>query len=149
MNEQVLETSMVKEFESSVNNILEFMQNAPKRLEELSNELSEVDLEISDVQHYIEFIGNDENTGFNAAEGFFLAKELQTLFKKRRKIKDETSIIESTFTRFSCAIGGVKKVESLKQGVDKSIRENTNKGYKPRIRVELFERIKHRVNIIE
>ena len=142
MNEQVLEGNMVKEFESSVNNILEFMQKTPSRLEELTKQLSDVNLEISDFNHYLEF------ATFNASEGYCIARELKDLRVKRRVIKDELEQLKLTYDRFSCMVGGIKKVETLKQGVDKSIKETSNKAYRPRVRVDLFERIKDKVNII-
>lgn len=135
--------SLVETFESSMSNILDFMQNAPIRLEELLEELSAVDLEISDLNHYLEFLAKEGSTGFNACEGYYIARDLQELFVKRRKIKNEHSLLESTYTRFSCSIGGIKKVEQLKKGVDKSIHDQSRKRtYTPRKRPELFERFK-------
>jgi predicted DNA-binding protein YlxM (UPF0122 family) len=53
--------------------------------EKLGSELSEIDLCISDVNHYLEFFGEKLNM-FHRNE---LAKKLFELLKERRRIKDE------------------------------------------------------------
>ncbi len=135
----------VFEFEKSISNIMNFMENAPKEMEELNKQLSSCDLEIADLEHYAEFVN------FNASEGYLISKELKQVLKRRREVKRKLALLESTHTRFSCMVGGLKNVAKWKEGVEKSLTVNDNKLYTPRIRVELYDRIngiKREENII-
>lgn len=57
-------------------------------IQKLSNELSDVDMEISDINHYIEF------NELNAYEGWLAYKMLNIRYKKRRVIKDKLFILK-------------------------------------------------------
>jgi len=132
-------TEMVEKFEESVNYIYEFMEKAPERMKELDNLISVLDQEKCDIDHYIEF------ATYNASEGCVLSLELKKVLKERRIYKNERNALHSTFERFSSLIGGIKKVESIKKGLDKSISDiNKSKTYTPRIRIDLFERLREK-----
>lgn len=132
-------SEMVDRFEESINYIYEFMKKAPERLKELDRLISNLEQEECDIRHYIEF------ATYNASEGYNLSIELKKLLKERRLYKNEKNELHSIYERFSSMIGGIKKVESLKKGVDKSIFEsNKAKVYIPRIRVDLFEKLKQK-----
>lgn len=51
------------------------------------NQLSEVDKELSDIEHYIEF------TKFSASEGYNLAKSIKECRQRRREIKNNLELI--------------------------------------------------------
>lgn len=68
---------------NSVSNKFQHIKN--KRL----NELSEVDLEISDIYHYI------ETGGYNAAQASKVFKLLRQTLSRRRDIKDEFELIQA------------------------------------------------------
>lgn len=55
----------------------------------LEKQLGKIDKERSQLYHII------ENTYFNASRGYCLAKQLQTVLHKRRKIKEEIDTLNS------------------------------------------------------
>lgn len=90
--------------------------------------LSEVDKEICDIMHYIEFYNLD------AAKGYKMYKMLKDCRLRRRKIKDEREKVSAAIQ----AVGNLEFVEKIKtclcqmKGLDK-------RKYTPRILDELFE----------
>jgi hypothetical protein len=90
----------------------------------LKDRLSEVDLEICDIQHYIEFFSLD------AAKGYKAYRMLKERLKRRREIKDEMAranlFLAGTASDFSTG-----KVSRQLKTVDTS-------SYQPRILSELF-----------
>lgn len=102
---------------------------------DLRAELSKLDLEVSDLLHYIEF------HKFSAAEGYKLSKKLQIVLEQRRELKNK---IESICIIRNCSdISDGTLIKHLKN-IDK-------KKYKPRILNDLFsegkQREKEHVNI--
>ena len=87
--------------------------------------LSEVDKEISDINHYIEF------GKFNAYQGWLAFNMLRHRLRKRRKIKNELLVIQQ--------LGDSKITSSMLQAIKKSIAEMDNRKYIPRVLNELFE----------
>ena len=94
----------------------------------LNEELSNLDKEISDVLHYIEFYK------FNAAEGSKLAKLLKTITEKRRDVKNELKLINIIKTHTLNMVGDGKTTTAIKALDDQK--------YNPRILTSLFERKK-------
>jgi len=95
-----------------------------KEHSELSQRLSQIDQEITDVYHYIEF------NNLNAADGYKAYKLLQEKLLKRRLIKDE-------FAKFHVLASS--KVSDIFDGtLDKSLNDLANKTYTPRVLKELF-----------
>lgn len=95
------------------------------RTDRLSNELSEVDKELCDIYHFIEF-----NT-LNASKGYKAYKLLQNALIKRRNIKNEYSVIQSILSSKGADISKRVMQRKLECGVSKS--------YNPRILNELFQ----------
>lgn len=95
-----------------------------KRGSELSSELSKVDKEITDIQHYIEFYP------LSASNGYKMAKMLKDCFVKRRKIKDELEMLNRISSMNIGFIGSGKGRDAINKLFDKH--------YKPRILKELF-----------
>lgn len=60
-----------------------FLRNIEDDLKKLNRKQSEYDKKLSEHYHKI------ETAKFNAAEGYYLAKELQEILQKRRIIKNE------------------------------------------------------------
>lgn len=60
----------------------------PEYMQTLNKELSQADKEISRIYHEI------ENTNFNAAQGYQLAKKLQQALRHRRQIKLNYEILQ-------------------------------------------------------
>lgn len=94
-----------------------------KRKDYLVNELTLVDLELSDIEHAAEFYE------LNASQGYRLYKMLHDARVRRRKIKDELSLC-TTF--LSCSIKSVDNVRRQAEGFE-------SRAYTPRVNKELFD----------
>lgn len=86
---------------------------------------SEVDKEISDIMHFIEF------NNFSASDGYKLCKAIKDLRLRRRKIKNELELINiiNVHTLNNVALGKTNKAIT---GLD-------NKKYAPRVLQDLFK----------
>lgn len=114
----------INEWLSKINTILDVMSNSDVRQQEINSQLSNVDKEIVDIEHYIEF------GKFNAYQGWVCFKMLQNLLKQRRKYKNEMQVLnlikQHGFDRDS--------LTTLAQ----TISDIQNKCYTPRAFPELF-----------
>lgn len=91
---------------------------------ELSQRLSQIDQEITDIQHYIEF------HKLNAAEGYKVYKLLQDKLLIRRGIKDDMAKFQ---------ILNNAKVSDIFDGtLEKNLEVLANRTYTPRVLKELF-----------
>ena len=98
--------------------------NFQKEHDELSQQLSKIDQEVCDIQHYIEF------NRLNAAEGYKAYKLLQDKLLERRVIKDN----QSKFQMLASA-----KVSDIFDGtLEKNLSELSHRTYTPRVLKELF-----------
>lgn len=79
----------IPEWLEKVKSIVELSETLEGRRNELIELLSKVDLEISDIQHYIEL------TNCNAYQGWLTYSMLKNRLEQRRKYKDEIEIIRS------------------------------------------------------
>ena len=102
-------------------------KKASKRAYELSQEVQDTDLEISDVVHYIEF------NNLNAREGYKIYKRLNELLCKRRNLKFEQKIVTS--------INKNHKASEYISDILNTIKECKNDVYKPRILSDLFKEV--------
>lgn len=99
------------------------------RHQELAEQQSKFDGQVSDIVHYIEF-----NTGkLNACDGYKAYKLLQDTLLERRKIKDELQIIQVVRDRMNS--------EDI-ANVEQKIKEIESRTYKPRELTYLFEKEK-------
>jgi hypothetical protein len=99
------------------------------RHQELAEQQSKFDGQVSDIVHYIEF-----NTGkLNACDGYKAYKLLQDTLLERRKVKDELQIIQVVRDRMN--------VEDM-TNVEQKIKELEARTYKPRELTYLFEKEK-------
>lgn len=124
INSQYISVDMdnVKEL---INNLSEQFTAMKGNKEWLIDMLSEIDQEISDILHYIEFYS------FSACDGYKLAKELKTLRLKRRDIKNQLDAI-NIITTHSCNMIALGTTNKALCNID-------NKQYTPRILKEMFE----------
>lgn len=110
---------------SGLSDLVEFISDAETRKKELVSQLSEVDKEITDINHYIEF------GKFNAYQGWLAFSMLRNSLRKRRKIKDELRVIVE--------LGSCKITSGMLADINKAITELGNRKYVPRVLKELFE----------
>lgn len=112
----------LKESIGSLSNKLSILKgNKEWLLEELSN----IDKQICDVLHFLEF------NSFSACEGYKLCKALKELRLKRREVKNELELINIVNTH-SCN-------NIINGSTSKAIAGLETKQYAPRVLVELFE----------
>ena len=102
-------------------------EKAAKRGNELIRELRDVEFEIVDVEHYIEF------NNLNAREGYKIYKKLNELFCRRRDLKFEQKIVN--------AINKNHKASESISDIVSTIKECKNDTYKPRILSDLFKEV--------
>lgn len=110
---------------SQIKTTSELILKAKNNMLPLNHMLSQVDLEICDVLHFLEFFN------FSACEGYKLAKLLKDLRVKRREIKNEIKRIDVLKNVSTRTLTSGKTMASLKQ-VD-------NQNYVPRVLVDMFE----------
>ena len=95
------------------------------RKEELINQLSEVDKELCDINHYIEFCS------LNAAQGYKAYKMIKDRRMKRRSIKNELEVLNM--------ILGKKLSESVTNEITNAVLGMDKRIYEPRVLNELFD----------
>lgn len=95
------------------------------RKEELINQLSEVDKELCDINHYIEFCN------LNAAQGYKAYKMIKDRRMKRRSIKNELDVLNM--------ILGKKLSESVTNEITNAVLGMDKRIYEPRVLNELFD----------
>lgn len=101
-------------------------EDAMKRGRELSQEISDIDAQIIDLEHYIEF------TSLNARDGYKIYRKLKELFCKRRFLKNEQKVV-SVINKNHSASQQISSIIKAINGCD-------NSEYKPRILIDLFEK---------
>ena len=115
----------IDELKSDIKSISNKISSMKNNKEYLLQELSNVDMAICDVMHYIEF------NNFNACVGYKLCKVLKDLRLYRRKIKDELNII-NLFETQTC--------DHLAKGnTYDSLNNYANRKYAARVFGELFD----------
>lgn len=95
------------------------------RKDELLSQLSKVDQELSDVNHYIEFCN------LNAAQGYKAYKMIKERRIKRRSIKNELQVVEIILSK--------KISETATDEIQKAIVGMDQRKYEPRVLNELFD----------
>lgn len=95
------------------------------RKDELVQQLSKVDQELSDVNHYIEFCN------LNAAQGYKAYKMIKDRRIKRRSIKNELQVVDIILSKKIC--------ETATDEIQKAIVGMDQRTYEPRVLNELFD----------
>lgn len=95
------------------------------RKDNLLNKLSKIDQELSDIDHYIEFVN------LNAAQGYKAYKMIKDRRIIRRSIKNELDVLN--------IILGKKISETATDEIQKAISGMDNRTYEPRVLNELFD----------
>jgi hypothetical protein len=89
-NEDHQVPEVVNQWMDKVKNFQGLIEDAKARREDLTNELSNVDRELSNCLHEIELTKNK-----NACDGYKVYKQMKKILAERRKIKDEYSVVSS------------------------------------------------------
>lgn len=123
--EKVMETDYVAQWLVKLEELNGLADEASQRREILRKELSKVDQEKSDEEHYIELVN------CNAYQGYLAFSRLQKIMRRRRTIKNELTVLNIICEK---EIGKVASDEIKEQiaGLDK-------RKYHPRQKAELFD----------
>ena len=122
---KVVISENVQRWLDKVSELNGFRNDATKRKKELCKQLSDVDKELSDLNHYIEFCN------LNAAQGYKAYKMVKERRIKRRYIKNELAVVNKILEN--------KLSDSITEDIGKVIRGLDERIYTPRILNELFD----------
>lgn len=123
--ENVLIAENIQYWVDKVNGLNGLASEALHRKDELLSQLSKVDQELSDINHYIEFVN------LNAAQGYKAYKMIKERRIKRRSIKNELQVLS--------IILGKKISETATDEIQKAVAGMDKRKYEPRVMNELFD----------
>lgn len=123
--EKVMETDVTQEWISRIRGLNGLIQDAKIRKVELTQQLSDVDEQLCDIYHYIEF------SKLNACQGYKAAKMIKDKRIARRRIKNELQVLSIILSS--------NISDEIEQEVVGRIKGMDNRVYNPRSLTELFE----------
>lgn len=123
--ENVLVAENIKYWFDKVNGLNGLASEALHRKDELLSQLSKVDQELSDINHYIEFCN------LNAAQGYKAYKMIKDRRIIRRSIKNELDVLNIILSK--------KISETATDEIQKAISGMDKRKYEPRVLNELFD----------
>ena len=123
--EKVSTAENIKRWIDKIDGLNGLATEALHRKDELVQQLSKVDQELSDVNHYIEFCN------LNAAQGYKAYKMIKDRRIKRRSIKNELQVVEIILSK--------KISETATDEIQKAIAGMDQRTYEPRVLNELFD----------
>lgn len=123
--EKVSTTENIKRWIDKIDGLNGLATEALHRKDELVQQLSKVDQELSDVNHYIEFCN------LNAAQGYKAYKMIKDRRIKRRSIKNELQVVDIILSK--------KISETATDEIQKAIAGMDQRTYEPRVLNELFD----------
>lgn len=123
--EKVMISENVQRWLDKVSELNGLRNDAVKRKEELCKQLSDVDKELSDINHYIEFCS------LNAAQGYNAYKMVKERRIKRRLIKNELIVVDAILEK--------RISDSIAEEIEKVVHSLDERTYTPRILNELFD----------
>ena len=121
---RAIDDGNIDDWLEKVNTIMNILSGSNTRKDGLVAKLSEIDKEIVDIQHYIEF------GKFNCYQGWMCFKMLQNTLRQRRKYKNEIAVLN--------LIKQCKLDKSSLEDLSTTIADIQNKCYRPRAFPELF-----------
>lgn len=132
-------------FKESLRNVEKFINDLPRRMEQMNMEIKYYQDEVCDIQHKLEL------EAFNASNGYKRAYEIAVAQRKRRIAKDELEYLRSLDKRVKGVFKQPNAINQLVQSIDKVEEEIATRTYTPKVRKDLFEEVKHfdKVPIIE
>ena len=123
--EKVMVSDNIQKWLDKISDLNGLAKDALHRKEELVNQLSNIDKELSDLLHYIEFCN------LNAAQGYTAYKMVKERRIKRRSIKNELTVVEAILNK--------KISESVTDEIMKTVKSLDQRTYEPRVITELFD----------
>lgn len=123
--EKLIISDNIKNWIDKISDLNGLSQDVLHRKEELLSLLSNVDKELSDLLHYIEFCN------LNAYQGYMAYKMIKERRIKRRSIKNELVVLD--------IISSKKFSDLITEEVLKTVRSLDKRTYEPRVITELFD----------
>lgn len=123
--EKVKSTNNIQHWIQRLKDLNGLATDASRRKNQLLTQLSNVEKEIMDILHYIEFVN------LNASQGYKAYKMIKEKRIVRRSLKNELSILD--------LILGKKISETVEEEIEKRLDEMDNRKYEPRVLKELFD----------
>lgn len=123
--EKVMVAENIQKWIDKITDLNGLATDALHRKEELYEELSFVDMELSDINHYIEFCN------LNAAQGWKAYKMIKERRIKRRSIKNEIQILNIILDK--------KISDTVTNEILESMSKMDKRTYEPRVMNELFD----------
>lgn len=123
--EKVMEADNIQRWLDRIKDLNGLAKDASDRKEELVQQLSKVDKELSDIEHYIEF------SNLNAYQGYQAAKMIKDRRIIRRGIKNELTVINIILSK--------RIAETAQEEITKCINGLDHRTYNPRVLDKMFE----------
>ena len=124
--EDYLADEILADYATKFESVADIFNECSKEGNKIAQNKSDIDLKITDLEHYIEF------TSLNARDGYKAYKMLKDLLRERRRLKLKAQMINS-INRNRSSLEQINNILS-------SFHEISNYKYKPRILHSLFEK---------
>lgn len=123
--EKVAESDNIQRWLDRIKDLNGLAKDASDRKEELIQQLSKVDKELTDIEHYIEF------SNLNAYQGYQAAKMIKEKRIVRRSIKNELIVLNIILSK--------RISETAQDEITKCVNSLNKRTYNPRFLDEMFE----------
>lgn len=120
-------------FKETVVKLDSLVKGIHKKVKSLENELDVCDKESQDILHMIEL------SNFHASKGYNLAKDLQVVRKKRRRVKDELDALSAIKKTLNVHRPIPHQAQVLASIVGEKDKKMKNRSYTPRVRLDMAE----------
>lgn len=115
----------IKKWINKVSDLNGLVNDASHRKDDLTKQLSNIDKEMCDLMHYIEFCN------LSASQGYTVYKMIKDRRIKRRSIKNELEVVTVILNK--------KLSDSIIDEIIKTIKSLDSRTYEPRVIKELFD----------
>lgn len=123
--EKVMVSENIQRWLDKVSDLNGLAKDAIQRKEELTKQLHNLEDELQDIQHYIEF------SNLNAAQGYKASKDIKDCRVKRRSVKNELLVLDIILEQ--------RVDEMVSEEIHKRVQGIDRRTYKPRVRTDLFD----------
>ncbi len=123
--EKVMVSENIQRWLDKVSDLNGLAKEAKRRKEELMKQLHDLEGELLDIEHYIEF------SNLNAAQGYKASKDIKECRVKRRSVKNELLVLDIILEQ--------RVNEMVDEEIHKRVQGMDKRTYKPRIRIDLFD----------
>lgn len=133
--------NIVETYKEATQQLHKVISQTPQRVKQLHDLVQRSDWEEQDLLHLAE-LGN-----FNAAEGYYITKQISNVRKKRRKYKDELEALSELRKVINNNSKLQVHMDTLSKSLKSDVEKKSKRKYNIRVRKDLaqrFERIHER-----